>query len=141
MLHGCFSIHLISLGFIRNNPTEAVTLLRMEKKQIKPMEYEELTAFLDAIKGNLFELVFFVTVFTGLREGEVLGLTWNCVDFDWGTLFINKQHRKVRGSKEYTFSRLKNDCPRLIEAAPTVMNVIRQQQERQRLWQQTLGDL
>lgn len=129
------------MGLIRNNPTEAVTLPRMEKKQIKPMEDEELTAFQNAIKGNPFELVFFVTVFTGLREGEVLGLTWDCVDFDRGTLFINKQHSKVRGSKEYTFSSLKNDCPRLIEAAPTVMNVIRQQRERQQLWQRTMGDL
>lgn len=82
------------MGFIRNNPTEAVTLPRIEKKQIKPMEDEELTAFLNAIKGNPYELVFYVTVFTGLREGEVLGLTWDCVDFSNGTLLINKAARQ-----------------------------------------------
>jgi hypothetical protein len=34
------------MGFIRTNLTEAVTLPRIEKKQIKPLEDEELTAFL-----------------------------------------------------------------------------------------------
>ena len=28
-----------------------------------------------------FEELFLVTLFTGLRQGEVLGLTWDCVDF------------------------------------------------------------
>lgn len=128
------------LGFIRNNPTGAVTLPRIEKKQIKPMEDEELAAFLNAIKGNPYELVFFVTVFTGLREGEVLGLTWDCVDFDHGTLFINKQHSKVKGTKEYAFSSLKNDKPRLIEVAPTVMDALHRQRRRQAAWQQALGE-
>jgi integrase len=40
------------MGFIRINPTEAVTLPRIEKKQIKPLEDEELTVFLQAILKN-----------------------------------------------------------------------------------------
>lgn len=128
------------LGFIRNNPTGAVTLPRIEKKQIKPMEDEELAAFLNAIKGNPYELVFFVTVFTGLREGEVLGLTWDCVDFDHGTLFINKQHSKVKGTKEYAFSSLKNDKPRKLEVADHVTDALRKQKARQAIWQDALGD-
>lgn len=127
------------MGFIRNNPTEAVTLPRIEKKQIKPMEDEELTAFLNAIKGNPYELVFYVTVFTGLREGEVLGLTWDCVDFSNGTLLINKQHGKVKGTKEYRFSSLKNDKPRLLTVADAVMDALRHQKVRQEIWKDVAG--
>ncbi len=127
------------MGFIRNNPTEAVTLPRIEKKQIKPLEDEELTAFLNAIKGNPYELVFFVTVFTGLREGEVLGLTWDCVNFSNGTLLINKQHGKVKGTKEYKFSSLKNDKPRLLTVADAVMDALRHQKIRQEIWADVAG--
>ena len=127
------------MGFIRNNPTEAVTLPRIEKKQIKPMEDEELTAFLNAIKGNPYELVFYVTVFTGLREGEVLGLTWDCVDFSNGTLLINKQHGKVKGTKEYRLSSLKNDKPRLLTVADAVMDALRHQKVRQKIWKDVAG--
>jgi integrase len=128
------------MGFIRTNPTEAVTLPRIEKKQIKPLEDEELTAFLQAIKGHPYELVFFVTVFTGLREGEVLGLTWDCVDFEQSTLLINKQHGKVKGSKEYRFSSLKNDKPRVLRVADGVMDALRKQKTRQEIWQNVFRD-
>ena len=60
------------MGYIRNNPLAAVTLPRIEKKQIKPLEDGELCAFLKEICGDPYELVYFVTVFTGLRQGEQL---------------------------------------------------------------------
>ena len=128
------------LGYIRLNPLEAVTLPRIEKKQIKPMEDDDLTCFLKAIRGNPYELVFFVTVFTGLRQGEVLGLTWDCVNFDQNTLYINKQHSKVKGGREYVFSSLKNDKPRMIVAAAGVMDALKKQKVRQQRWAELAGE-
>mgnify|MGYP001297152022 CR=1 FL=1 len=122
------------MGYIRNNPLAAVTLPRIEKKQIKPLEDGELCAFLKEICGDPYELVYFVTVFTGLRQGEVLGLTWDCVNFDKQTLLINKQHGKRKGTCEYCFSSLKNDRPRVIEAANSVMDALRMQKARQQRW-------
>ena len=56
-----------------------------------------------------------VTIFTGMREGEVLGLQWDCVDLAKGTLTVNKQLQKVRGSRgEYALY----PPPRMIRAAP-----------------------
>lgn len=128
------------MGYIRNNPLTAVTLPRIEKKQIKPLEDNELCAFLKEIRGDTYELVYFVTVFTGLRQGEVLGLTWDCVNFEKHTLLINKQHGKKKGTCEYCFSSLKNDRPRLIEAADGVMDALKKQQIRQQRWAARLKD-
>ena len=128
------------MGYIRNNPLAAVTLPRIEKKQIKPLEDNELCAFLKEIRGDTYELVYFVTVFTGLRQGEVLGLTWDCVNFEKHTLLINKQHSKKKGTCEYCFSSLKNDRPRLIEAADGVMDALKKQQIRQQRWAARLKD-
>lgn len=128
------------MGYIRNNPLAAVTLPRIEKKQIKPLEDDELFAFLKEIRGDPYELVYFVTVFTGLRQGEVLGLTWDCVNFEKHTLLINKQHGKKKATCEYCFSSLKNDRPRLIEAADGVMDALKKQQIRQQRWAARLKD-
>lgn len=128
------------MGYIRSDPLVAVTLPRIVRKQIKPLEDEELSAFLKEIRGNPYELVYFVTVFTGLRQGEVLGLTWDCVNFEKQTLLINKQHGKKKGTREYCFSSLKNDRPRVIEAADGVMDALKKQQLRQQRWAARLKD-
>lgn len=128
------------MGYIRSDPLVAVTLPRIERKQIKPLEDEELSAFLKEIRGNPYELVYFVTVFTGLRQGEVLGLTWDCVNFEKQTLLINKQHGKKKGTREYCFSSLKNDRPRVIEVADGVMDALKKQQLRQQRWAARLKD-
>ena len=127
------------LGYIRVNPTGAVTLPRIEKANIHPLDEEGVAKFLEAIRGNPYELVFFVDLFTGLRQGEILGLTWDCVDFEAGTLLINKQHSKRKGSKVYEFSSLKNDKPRLLSPANGVMEALKKQKRIQEDWAEAAG--
>ena len=142
-IHGVFHKAIdqaIKIGYIKQNPLDAVVLPRVEKHQIQTMEDSDMTAFLEAIKGHPYENVLFVTVFTGLRQGEVLGLTWDCVDFERGTLLINKQHNKAKGEKEYHFSSLKNDRIRMLTVADDVMDVLRRQKALQTQWAELLGE-
>jgi integrase len=37
------------------------------------------------------------SIFHGLRRGEVLGLRWDDIDFDAGTIQIHQQLQRVRG--------------------------------------------
>ena len=83
----------VSNGYIRINPTDACVLPRVERKQIKPMDEYQITAFLKAIRGHPFEYLFVVSLFTGIRESEALGLTWDCVNLSCNTILINKQFR------------------------------------------------
>ena len=127
------------LGYLKTNPLDAVVLPKVEKPPLKTMEREEMVRFLDAIKGNRYEKILFVTLFTGLRQGEVLGLTWDCVSFEHNTLLINKQHNRVKGEKEYKFSTLKNERIRMLTVAQEVMDVLRQQKEQQEAWAKAAG--
>lgn len=128
-----------TMGYLKTNPTAGVILPKIEKENLKTLEDTDVAGFLRAIKGNPYENVLFVTAFTGLREGEVLGLTWDCVDFEKGQLLINKQHNRAKGESEFHFSPLKNSKIRTITAADEVMNVLRLQQEQQKQWQAALG--
>lgn len=127
------------LGYIRVNPLEAVILPRVEKTQIATLQDDKMQLFLEAIKGDPYEIVLFVTAFTGLRQGEVLGLTWDCVDFKNGTLLINKQHNRVKGEKEFRFSSLKNDKIRTLTVAQDVMDALKKQKQIQSEWAKALG--
>ncbi len=121
------------VGHIKDNPCNRTKLPKTPKKKIKPMSNENIEQFLQAIKGHKFENIYFVTLFTGLREGEVLGLTWDCVDFKNSTLLINKQLKKNSkyAGGTYVLSATKNSEDRIIQVAPSVMLILSRQKEHQ----------
>lgn len=95
------------------------------------MDVEDIGKFLTAIQGSKYEHPLFVAVFTGLRQGELLGLTWDCVDLENGLLLINKQHNRVKGDTEFRFASLKNDKALVLTVADEVMEVLNLQKRRQ----------
>lgn len=93
LIHGILHKSLqqaVAIGYLRFNPTEACSLPRVEHKALKPMDDIAISRFMAAVQGHPYEAVFLVTLFTGMRKGEVLGLTWDHVDFARGTLLVNQ---------------------------------------------------
>lgn len=115
----------VMLGYIRTNPADACTLPRVVKKEIKPLDEDDTARFLQAIKGHRFETIYLVTLFTGMRRGEVFGLTWDCVDFAAGTITINRQLQKdPSDGRKYNLVPTKNSKGRVITPAPYVMQLL-----------------
>lgn len=132
----------VELGYIRFNPTDACKLPKVERAEISPLDDEAIVAFLETIKGHKFEAVYTVTLFTGMREGEILGLTWDCVDFNKGVLNINKQLQKERrGNGSYHLVSPKNGKGRRITPAPSVLEVLKVQWRRQAEWRLKAGPM
>lgn len=122
----------VAVGYIRFNPTDSCVLPRAQRAEIKPLDENQSKAFLSAIKGHPFEDLFTITLFTGMREGEALGLTWDCVDFDRGTITISKQlQREKKKGGRYIFAPLKNDKARTVTLAPWVMSLLRSHRAHQ----------
>ena len=118
----------VLIGSLRFNQTEACTLPRQEKKELAPLDDEQIAAFLAAIQDSDMKTLLTVTLFTGMREGEVLGLMWECVDFEAGTITINKQLQRYRepGGGVYRISVPKNSKGRTITPAASVMALLKQ---------------
>lgn len=67
-----------------------------------------------------------------MRQGEVLGLTWDCIDFDNQTITIRQQLQRERGGKgEYHLVSPKNGKIRRITVAPFVLSVLADEREKQ----------
>lgn len=93
---------------------------------------------MNASKGRLVEHHITVALFTGMRQSELLGLTWDAVNFNRGTINVNKQLSNM-GLKDHSelFSSPKNNKARVITAVPLVMRALQQQRFFQARMQQS----
>ncbi len=120
------------IGYLRFNPADNCALPRMEQREVKPLEQDEIGMFLEVIRGDRFESLFLVDLFTGLRQGEILGLTWDNIDFNKKTIYVC--HQLQRGTEKgsgYSLTSLKNNKTRKITAADTVIEILWEHRKRQ----------
>lgn len=122
----------VKVGYIRTNPTEACELPKVVRKEIKPLDSEAITSFLKAIEGHRFEVLFILTLFTGLRRGEVCGLMWDCVDLDRGSIFVNKQLQNIPGEpRKFRLVSSKNGKGRYIALPTSVTTLLKRHKAHQ----------
>ena len=119
----------VELDYIPRNPAAKCTLPRMEQKEIKPFDDEQTAALLQTVKGGRLEYIVRVALFTGLRMSELLGLTWDAVDFDKG--MINKQLARPEHRKAGLFISPKSGKARTITPAASVFAALKAQRRRQ----------
>ena len=122
----------VESGYLRVNPSDATKAPKVKKPEIHPLEDEQVTDFLAAIKGHVHEELYVIDMFTGLRQGEILGLKWDCIDFDRGTLVVKQQlcRERKKGGKYY-FDLPKHDKIRVLSLAPSVVKWLRIQKLKQ----------
>ena len=143
-VHGIFHRALqqaVRIGLLRLNPTEGCILPRIVKKEIHPLTSEQIAALLQLLPGHPHEYLYQIALFTGMREGELLGLPWDCVDFDHGTILV-KQQLNGAGIKsgKTKLAPPKNDKKRIIPMAASVAELFRLQKQKQDEMRTLLGD-
>lgn len=131
-------------GIIKTNPCADTEIPSYEDphKEMRPLKDGEVSHFLELIKGNPFEHLFFVDMFTGMRQSEIIGLTWDCVDWDKSEIHLYRQFKAVRGqTKTYTFTNLKNKQDRTFTVAPSVMQALKSVKLQQAEWKLHYGNV
>ena len=85
-----------------------------------------------AVEGSRYETLYLLTLFTGMRRGEVCGLQWGCVDLEKGTILINKQLQNIPGQPgKYRLISSKNGKGRSITVAPFIVSLLKKHKAQQ----------
>lgn len=86
-------------GLLIRNPTEDAALPAERKRSVTPSwTAEQVSQFLESVRGQRLHPAFHVLAMTGLRRSELLGLRWADVDLEGGSLAV----RQVVSLNRYT---------------------------------------
>ena len=141
-LHGilhCALQQAIACDYLSRNPADACKLPKVTKPEIKPLEPVEIARLLKEAEQDDYCNLFIVAMFTGMRQGELLGLAWECVDFKSGIITVKQQLQCKDGN--YFLETPKSGKNRTILPAPIVMDALRNQLERQQKEQEQAGEM
>lgn len=95
----------LNLEYISKNPTTTIKLPASKEKEINALSREEQKIVeeycLKSIKSNYIGII--ICLYTGIRLGELLALTWGDIDFNKKYLYIKKTSYTLRKDKKKVF--------------------------------------
>ncbi|MDF2854245.1 MAG: integrase [Neobacillus sp.] len=103
---------------------------RVVKKEINVWNIEQINTLLEIAKHSRYFPIFYLAAYTGMRKGEILGLTWNDVDFDEKMIYIKRTLYKVKSG--YLLQEPKTQSSnRSIYMDDDIIKVLKNQKEMQ----------
>jgi integrase len=129
VLSGSIKYAVYPCRFIKENPMTYVkfpkyeaTKEKLEYKIISPDIFNQIIDRFPS--GTTFNICLLIGYYTGCRIGEVMGLTWEDIDFENSTLTINKIQSKQEKSWYFTTPKTKGSY-RTIKIGKTLIDALK----------------
>jgi integrase len=117
-------------GLVARNAAALAVAPKLVRKQFRSLTPEQARQ-LDAAKGDRFEAIFTVALSLGLRLGEIIGLRWQDVDLNAGTLTVNQTIYRVRGKGVIAAAPKTERSRRTLHLPESVVSALRSHRARQ----------
>lgn len=117
----------VKLELISRNVASLVTLPSINKnKKIQIFSDNEIHRLMDTLKKEdlQLQLIVLIAITTGMRQGEILGLTWNNIDLDNNIIKIRQTVKQVK-KLEIKDGQIKEGKNEIIKTKPKVDSSIR----------------
>lgn len=120
------------------NPAALVEPPRQVAREVKPFVPSEVRALMTAVEDDRLAALFRLALTLGLRQGEVLGLRWEDVDLDGGTLRVRHALQRIDGV--LTLKEPKSEkSKRTLRLPPSLVTALRAHHDRQAFDRATAG--
>ena len=136
VLKNALNMAVYPWGLIKQNPMLYVKIPKYEarpttKKDLKIISLEDFDHMLEITpEGHPFYIPLNIGFYTGMRVGEVCGLTWDDVDFSNGTITVEKQMVKNDGAWVYGTPKT-SSSNRTIFIGQTLLAILKKHKKQQ----------
>ena len=123
--------YAIRMGYAKSNPALDVMLPQKNKRhRPKSLTLEQIQKIFNRFKNSDLYTPIYIGFNTGMRVGEVTGLTWDDIDMDKGYIDINKQLVCI-GGKWYFKDPKTEASVRTIKMPDSLLDYLRKLKARQ----------
>ena len=135
--HGFLSTvfsYAVKIGEIAVNPCLNCTLPRYEAPEHKILSVDDTQRFLQLLDEHAplkYRAFFNIAIYGGFRRGEILGLTWDDIDFNNNTVQIKRQQKHEKGKGYYYTEPKSRKSKRCVKMTDRVMMILKQLQNEQ----------
>jgi len=128
-------------GRIARNPATLADAPSVPRTEVRPFSAEEARRILDVARGHRNGARWAVALALGLRQGEALGLPWDAVDLDRGSLRVRQALQRQPG-KGLVIIEPKSYAGRRTIAVPgPLVDLLREHRAAQEAERKAAGDL
>jgi integrase len=126
-------------GDVTRNVAALVDAPKVTRSEMRALSGEEARSLLLVTQGDRLEAFMILALSTGMRSGELLGLTWRAVDLDRGTVSVVGSLQPTRDGLVLMEPKTKRSR-RVIEIEGRVVAVLRRHRAAQLMEQRVAGD-
>jgi integrase len=127
-----------SLRLISSNPVDDVSRPKVDHREIEVLEPDESAALLVAARDTRLFPIVFLTLGTGLRRGEVLGLRWSDVDLERHILTVAQSLEQTRAGLSFKAPKTRRS-KRTIALSPSLVEELHGHRAKQAAERPALG--
>ena len=104
-------------GLVARNVADVVDAPRPDKRPVEPLTREQVTRLFEILKEDRLFPLYMIYIGCGLRRGEALALTIDCIDWEAGFIHVRKTIQNIRG-RGLVIGEPKSDLSRRSVAMP-----------------------
>lgn len=121
----------VSIGELPRNPVDAVRGPSVPRREFEPPTSEMVARVLPTLEGTRYYVPVAMAAWTGMRRGEILGLSWRQVDLRRGVVKVRRQ--LVADGTDVALTTLKTKAAiRDLDLPGFVVTILRREVARQK---------
>lgn len=112
------------LGLIADNPCRRIKRPAHQQEEIQPFTLDEAKLILKETAGTRWHAMLMLALTAGMRQGELLGLEWEAIDWKAGRIRVTQQAIEISGRKQLSKPKTKASI-RTADITPDAVSALR----------------